>query len=141
MLPAVQTVTKADPVRGSDATIRTSPHRHPPVKEVDAASPLVHAVGAFTPNSISSRLPVRTGVFYAEPVETTPLTRDLLAWIAAAPRTYRETMEVWRTSCPRLSIWEDAVGDGLVRLRVGRWTELTPHGEAVLQGEAPARAY
>ena len=78
-------------------------------------------------------------MFYAEPVETTPLTRDLLAWIAAAPRTYRETMEVWRTSCPRLSIWEDAVGDGLVRVRAGR-TELTPLGEAVLQSEAPARA-
>ena len=77
-------------------------------------------------------------MFYAEPVETTPLTRDLLAWIAATPRTYRETMEVWRTSCPRLSIWEDAVGDGLVRVRAGR-TELTPHGEAVLQGATPAR--
>jgi hypothetical protein len=78
-------------------------------------------------------------VFYAESMETTPLTRDLLAWIAAAPRTYRETMDVWRTSCPRLSIWEDAVGDGLVRVRAGR-TELTSLGEAVLQSEAQARA-
>ena len=87
---------------------------------------------------MSSQLPVRTAVFYAEPVETTPLTRDLLTWIAATPRTYRETMEVWRTSCPRLSIWEDAVGDGLVRVRAGR-IELTSLGEAVLQSEAPAR--
>ena len=76
---------------------------------------------------------------YAEPVETTPLTRDLLEWVAAAPRTYRETMEVWRTGCPRLSIWEDAVGDGLVRVQAGR-TELTPSGEAVLQSVASARA-
>lgn len=82
---------------------------------------------------------MRAGVFYAEPMETTPLTRDLLAWIAATPRTYRETMEVWRTSCPRLSIWEDAVGDGLVRVRAGR-TELTSLGEAVLHSDAPARA-
>jgi hypothetical protein len=72
-------------------------------------------------------------------METTPLTHDLLAWIAAAPRTYRETMEVWRTSCPRLSIWEDALGDGLVRVRAGR-TELTSLGEAVLESAAPARA-
>ena len=72
-------------------------------------------------------------------METTPLTRDLLAWIVAAPRTYRETMEVWRTSCPRLSIWEDAVGDGLVRVRAGR-TELTSLGEVVLHSDAPARA-
>ena len=78
-------------------------------------------------------------MFYAEPVDTTPLTRDLLAWIAATPRTYRETMEVWRTSCPRLSIWEDAVGVGLVRVRAGR-SELTSLGEALLQSEAPARA-
>jgi hypothetical protein len=64
-------------------------------------------------------------------VETTQLTRDLLAWIASAPRTYRETMEAWRTSCPRLSIWEDAIGAGLVRVR-GSAVELTPRGEAAL---------
>jgi len=61
-----------------------------------------------------------------------PLTRDLLDWIAHAPRTYRETMEVWRTSCPRLSIWEDAIGDGLVRVRGGR-VELTERGQAVVR--------
>ena len=42
------------------------------------------------------------------------LTLQLLAWIAARPRTYGETMEAWRTTCPRLTIWEDAVSDGLV---------------------------
>ena len=80
-----------------------------------------------------------TVVFYAEPVEMTPLTRDLLTWIAATPRTYRETMEVWRTSCPRLSIWEDAVDDGLVRVRAGR-TELTSLGDAALHSDTPSRA-
>lgn len=62
-----------------------------------------------------------------------PLTRDLLAWIATTPRTYRETMDAWRTSCPRLSIWEDAVGDGLVRVRNSN-VELTRRGEAALDG-------
>jgi hypothetical protein len=44
------------------------------------------------------------------------LTLQFLTFVAAQPRTYRETMEAWRTSCPRLSIWEDAVRDDLVRL-------------------------
>src|SRR5687767_11183625 len=52
----------------------------------------------------------------AAPVAMHPLTRDFLTWLAACPRTYGETMEVWRTSCPRFSIWEDALEDGLVRL-------------------------
>ena len=62
----------------------------------------------------------------------TPLTRDLLAWIAAEPRTYRETMEAWRTSCPRLSIWEDDVDDGLVRVRDSKVT-LTERGVLALR--------
>jgi hypothetical protein len=64
-------------------------------------------------------------------MDTAPLTRDLLAWIASSPRTYQATMEAWRTSCPRLSIWEDAVSDGLVRVRASK-VELTPRGEAAL---------
>jgi hypothetical protein len=43
-------------------------------------------------------------------------TLQLLAWIAERPRTYRETMEAWKSSCPRLTVWEDAVADGLVRV-------------------------
>jgi hypothetical protein len=42
------------------------------------------------------------------------LRRQMLEWIAARPRDYAEVMEVWRTSCPRLSIWEDACIDGLI---------------------------
>ena len=41
------------------------------------------------------------------------LTAQLLAWVAERPRSYCETMEAWRTTCPRLTIWEDAVSDGL----------------------------
>jgi hypothetical protein len=44
----------------------------------------------------------------------TPLILDFLAWLDAAPRPYSEVMEAWRTSCPRLTIWEDAVDAGLV---------------------------
>ena len=44
--------------------------------------------------------------------------RQLLLWLANRPRSYEETMEAWRSSCPRLSIWEDALLAGLVA--VGR---------------------
>ena len=43
-----------------------------------------------------------------------PLVFDLLDWLAAEPRPYAEVMEAWRTSCPRLTIWEDAVDLGYV---------------------------
>jgi hypothetical protein len=47
------------------------------------------------------------------------LTGQFLAWLAAHPRSYDETMEAWRSSCPRLSVWEDALGAGLVALQSG----------------------
>lgn len=42
------------------------------------------------------------------------LTIQLLQWIADRPRSYAETLDAWRTSCPRLSIWEDALAAGLI---------------------------
>lgn len=45
---------------------------------------------------------------------TDPLVLDLVEWIAREPRTYSEVIEAWRTSCPRLTIWEDAVDRGYV---------------------------
>jgi hypothetical protein len=45
-----------------------------------------------------------------------PLILDLLEWVAREPRSYADVMDVWRTSCPRLTVWEDAVDRGyLVR--------------------------
>jgi len=42
------------------------------------------------------------------------LVLDLLEWVGKEPRSYRQTMEAWRTSCPRLAVWEEAVDRGLV---------------------------
>ena len=42
------------------------------------------------------------------------LVLDLVEWIARQPRLYSEVIETWRTSCPRLTIWEDAVDGGYV---------------------------
>jgi hypothetical protein len=68
------------------------------------------------------------------------ITMQFLAWVAERLRSYGEAMEAWRTSCPRLSVWEDATLDGLVRLDIdqdGRTVvRLTPRGRAILDGEA-----
>ncbi len=45
---------------------------------------------------------------------TSSLVLDLVEWVAASPRTYAEVMEAWRTSCPRLTVWEDALDGGLL---------------------------
>lgn len=47
-----------------------------------------------------------------DPVDS--LILDLLAFIAAQDRTYDEVMEAWRTSCPRLPVWEEANSRGFV---------------------------
>lgn len=38
-----------------------------------------------------------------------PLLFDLVEWIAKEQRSYSEVMEAWRTSCPRLPVWETAM--------------------------------
>lgn len=62
----------------------------------------------------------------------TPLIADLLKWLSIEPRPYAEVMDAWRTSCPRYTVWEDAVDRGLVArtyvIGQGPMVELTPHG-------------
>ena len=68
------------------------------------------------------------------------LTLQMLDWIAGGQRTYDEVMDAWRTSCPRLSIWEDALADQLVvvvrtaneRGKPRSVVELTSDGYALL---------
>jgi len=47
-----------------------------------------------------------------DPVE--PLILDLLEWIGPRPRLYSEILEAWRTSCPRLPVWEEANARGFI---------------------------
>lgn len=56
------------------------------------------------------------------------LTLQMLAWLAERPRTYGETMEAWRTSCPRMPVWEDAISERLV--------EIIPRAGAGMNGAA-----
>ena len=39
---------------------------------------------------------------------------DLVAFVAVKPRPYDEVIDAWRTSCPRLTVWEDAIDRGLI---------------------------
>jgi hypothetical protein len=43
-----------------------------------------------------------------------PLVMDLVQFVAGEPRLYDEVIDAWRTSCPRLTVWEDAIERGLI---------------------------
>jgi hypothetical protein len=68
------------------------------------------------------------------------LVRQLLGWVAERPRTYDEAMDAWRTSCPRLPVWEDAVDARLIEVAAppgvrtsDRPVRITARGRALLQ--------
>jgi hypothetical protein len=66
-----------------------------------------------------------------------PLILDFLEWVALAPKPYAEVMDAWRTSCPRLTVWEDAIDRGLVERATGEnqrpFITLTPGGRQLLK--------
>ncbi len=71
-----------------------------------------------------------------------PLTLELLAWVASGHRSYKESMEAWRSMCPRHSVWEDAFADGLLAIERGKSIEdavvvLTARGRASLPAKDP----
>ena len=45
------------------------------------------------------------------------LVVDLVEWVAREPRSYAEVFDTWRTSCPRLPVWEEACDRSLVARR------------------------
>jgi len=64
------------------------------------------------------------------------LVLDLVEWIGREPRLYAEVIETWRTSCPRLTIWEDAVDRGYVTrqpMAGGARVAITEHGAEFLR--------
>jgi len=70
-----------------------------------------------------------------EPVD--PLTLQFLAWIASRRRTYAEAMEAWQSTCPRHTVWEDAMIDGLIQIESNgplhqSEVTLTTRGRAIL---------
>jgi hypothetical protein len=59
------------------------------------------------------------------------LLRELLEWIGDRRRSYDDTIEAWRSSCPRHPVLDDAFTDGLVRVEDGV-VLLTERGRALL---------
>ena len=76
-----------------------------------------------------------------DPVDA--LILDLLEWIGPRARAYSEVIEAWRTSCPRLPVWEEANDRGLVERRHGEDREtlvlVTPLGRELLKRHRPGR--
>jgi hypothetical protein len=64
------------------------------------------------------------------------LMLDLVEWVAKEPRSYVEVMEAWRTSCPRLPVWEDELDREFLERRVVEGQALvlvTQRGKAFLR--------
>ncbi|RZI44161.1 hypothetical protein EGT07_01655 [Herbaspirillum sp. HC18] len=66
------------------------------------------------------------------------LTLQMLDWLAQGNHSYAEAIDVWKSSCPRLTIWEDACADGLVDAEPGMTgiVSLTEKGRNLLSQSA-----
>jgi hypothetical protein len=77
----------------------------------------------------------------SDPVDA--LVLDLLEWIGPRPRPYAEVIEAWRTSCPRLPVWEEANVRGYIVHERGAGTgavvSVSQSGLAVLDRNRRAR--
>jgi len=75
----------------------------------------------------------------SDPVEA--LILDLLEWIGPDARLYSEVIEAWRTSCPRLPVWEEANSRGFItpehQAGVGGFVAVSPLGLAFLREHRP----
>ena len=63
------------------------------------------------------------------------LILDLLEWLATSERSYEDVMDAWRTSCPKLPVWEDANDRGLVTREYANGRSsvcVSPSGRALL---------
>jgi len=86
------------------------------------------------------------------PHDLDPLILDLLEWIAREPRSHADVIDVWRTSCPLLTVWEDAMDRGfaarehapgraaIIRLTAAGRDFLRAHGRIVRDQQHTARS-
>jgi hypothetical protein len=73
------------------------------------------------------------------PEPISPLMLEFLTWVSSRRRTYDEAMDAWRSTCPRHTVWEDALIEGYVQVVRGGVSQpsevtLTPRGRVVLDG-------
>lgn len=64
--------------------------------------------------------------------EDDPLILDLVEWVSRGQRSHTELLETWRTSCPRLTVWEDAVDHGYLLRGDGNLVSITSGGRELL---------
>jgi hypothetical protein len=74
------------------------------------------------------------------------LMLEFLSWLSSRRRTYSETMVAWQTTCPRHTIWEDAMIDGYIQINRGETSKdpeitLTAAGLALLNGKTGASSH
>jgi hypothetical protein len=112
-------------------------HRNPTQRHRTGARPDRPASGRDdgrrAPHSVSSASLQEDMRPMPDPVDA--LLRDMLGWLAREPRPYGEVMEAWRTSCPRLPVWEEATDRGFVeqtRIDRGAVVSVTPTGQQFL---------
>jgi len=67
------------------------------------------------------------------------LILDLLAWMGPTPRPYAEVIEAWRTSCPRLPVWEEANDRGFVTRHRGGLVSVSAAGAEHLRTHRQAQ--
>ena len=70
-----------------------------------------------------------------DPVDA--LVIDLLEWIGPDSRPYSEVIDAWRTSCPRLPVWEEANARGYIvrehSVGAGALISVSPTGQDMLK--------
>ena len=76
-----------------------------------------------------------------DPVDS--LILDLLEWLGPRGKVYADVMDAWRTSCPRLPVWEDANERGFIECRrlegSGSFVSVSPLGREFLNAHRPQR--
>jgi hypothetical protein len=77
-----------------------------------------------------------------DPVDA--LILDLLEWIGPDSRPYSEVIEAWRTSCPRLPVWEEANERGFIdhhhKLGHGTYLTVSARGSEHLRNTRPNKS-
>lgn len=79
----------------------------------------------------------------SDPVDA--LVIDLLEWIGPQPKPYAEVIDAWRTSCPRLPVWEEANARGYITHEhvegSGTLISVSPIGLSILSQHRYAGGY
>lgn len=113
-----------------------------PIEPPDSASGLLNSVQFVSNSEVVQNGQVSfhdiIALLMADVIDS--LVLDLVEWVAVKERTYEEVMSAWRTSCPQLTVWEEANDRGLVEVLLTDGKSIvraTPRGIALLAERRP----